>query len=157
MLGVSLASFEFSVFVVEGILIRQILPWLSERRTIVLGFMFKIRIFLVFGFLASGFWALFLAPILALGSVAIPTMRNILANKGEANKQGEIQGIVPSIQSLTVIFATLVLTYVFYASTRPDGQYSCPAPRSCWPLPSLGSLSLILRLYLRAALEQPKL
>ena len=109
------------------------------------------------GFLTSGFWALFLAPISALGSVAIPTMRSILADKGEANKQGEIQGIVPSIQSLTVIFAPLVLTYVFYASTRPDGQYSCPAPRSCWPLPSLGSLSLILRLYLRAALEQPKL
>jgi DHA1 family tetracycline resistance protein-like MFS transporter len=98
MLGVSLASFGISVFVVEGILIRQILHWLGEQRTIVLGFMFNIMIFLMLGFLTSGFWALLLAPISALGSVVNPTMRGILANKGEANQQGEIQGIVSSAQ-----------------------------------------------------------
>ena len=126
MLGVSLASFGISVAVVEGILIRHILPWLGERRTIVLGFIFSIGIFVVLGFLTSGFWALLLAPISALGSVVIPAMRGIFANKAEANQQGEIQGIVSSTQSLAVIFAPLVLTYVFYASTRPDGPIFLP-------------------------------
>ena len=126
MLGVSLASFGISVAVVEGILIRRILPWLGERRTIVLGFIFSIGIFVVLGFLTSGFWALLLAPISALGSVVIPAMRGIFANKAEANQQGEIQGIVSSTQSLAFIFAPLVLTYVFYASTRPDGPIFLP-------------------------------
>jgi len=126
MLGVSLASFGISVAVVEGILIRRILPWLGERRTIVLGFIFSIGIFVVLGFLTSGFWALLLAPISALGSVVIPAMRGIFANKAEANQQGEVQGIVSSTQSLAVIFAPLVLTYVFYASTRPDGPIFLP-------------------------------
>ena len=126
MLGVSLASFGISVAVVEGILIRRILPWLGERRTIVLGFIFSIGIFVVLGFLTSGFWALLLAPISALGSVVIPAMRGIFANKAEANQQGELQGIVSSTQSLAVIFAPLVLTYVFYASTRPDGPIFLP-------------------------------
>ncbi len=126
MLGVCLASFGISVAVVEGILIRRILPWLGERRTIVLGFIFSIGIFVVLGFLTSGFWALLLAPISALGSVVIPAMRGIFANKAEANQQGEIQGIVSSTQSLAVIFAPLVLTYVFYASTRPDGPIFLP-------------------------------
>jgi DHA1 family tetracycline resistance protein-like MFS transporter len=126
MLGVSLASFGISVAVVEGILIRRILPWLGERRTIVLGFIFSIGIFVVLGFLTSGFWALLLAPISALGSVVIPAMRGIFANKAEANQQGEIQGIVSSTQSLAVIFAPLVLSYVFYASTRPDSPIFLP-------------------------------
>jgi len=126
MLGVSLASFGISVAVVEGILIRRILPWLGERRTIFLGFIFSIGIFVVLGFLTSGFWALLLAHISALGSVVIPAMRGIFANKAEANQQGEIQGIVSSTQSLAVIFAPLVLTYVFYASTRPDGPIFLP-------------------------------
>ena len=129
MLGVSLASFGISVAVVEGILIRRILPWLSERRTIVLGFIFSIGIFVVLGFLTSGFWAfwaLLLAPISALGSVVIPTMRSIFAKKAEANQRGEIQGIVSSTQSLAVIFAPLVLTYDFYANTRPDGPIFLP-------------------------------
>ena len=126
MLGVSLASFGISVAVVEGILIRRILPWLGERRTIVLGFIFSIGIFVVLGFLTSGFWALLLAPISALGSVVIPTMRGIFAKKAEANQRREIQGIVSSTQSLAVIFAPLVLTYDFYANTRPDGPIFLP-------------------------------
>ena len=126
MLGVSLASFGISVAAVEGILIRRILPWLGERRTIVLGFIFSIGIFVVLGFLTSGFWALLLTPNSALGSVVIPAMHGIFANKAEANQQGEIQGIVSSTQSLAVIFAPLVLTYVFYASTRPDGPIFLP-------------------------------
>ena len=120
MLGVSLASFGILVAVVEGILIRRILPWLGERRTIVLGFIFRIGIFVVLGFLTSGFWAfwaLLLAPISALGSVVIPAMHGIFAKKAEANQRGEIQGIVSSTQSLAVIFAPLVLTYDFYANT----------------------------------------
>ena len=127
MLGVSLASFGISVAVVEGILIRRILPWLGERRTIVLGFIFRIGIFVVLGFLTSGFWALLLAPISALGSVVIPTMRGIFAKKAEANQRREIQSIVSSTQSLAVIFAPLVLTYDFYANTRPDGPIVLPA------------------------------
>ena len=127
MLGVSLASFGISVAVVEGILIRRILPWLGERRTIVLGFIFSIGIFVVLGFLTSGFWALLLAPISALGSVVIPAMHGIFAKKAEANQRGEIQGIVSSTQSLAVIFAPLVLTYDFYANTRPDGPIVLPA------------------------------
>ena len=129
MLGVSLASFGISVAVVEGILIRRILPWLGERRTIVLGFIFSIGIFVVLGFLTSGFWAfwaLLLAPISALGSVVIPAMHGIFAKKAEANQRGEIQGIVSSTQSLAVIFAPLVLTYDFYANTQPDGPIFLP-------------------------------
>ena len=62
MLGVSLASFGISVAVVEGILIRRILPWLGERRAIVLGFIFSIGIFVVLGFLTSGFWGIVVSP-----------------------------------------------------------------------------------------------
>ncbi|MDE0783178.1 MAG: hypothetical protein OSB34_08350, partial [Planktomarina sp.] len=34
--------------------------------------------------------------------------------------------IVASTQSLAVIFAPLVLTYVFYASTRPENSFNLP-------------------------------
>ena len=111
---------------VEGILIRHILPWLGEQRTIELGLMFNIGIFIVLGLLTSGFWALLLAPISALGSLVIPAMRGIMANKAATNQQGEIQGIISSTQSLAVIFAPLVLTYVFYAGTRPNGPVFLP-------------------------------
>ena len=126
MVSISLASFGISVAVVEGILIRHILPWLGERRTIELGPVFNIRIFIVLGLLTSGFWALLLAPISALGSLVIPAMRGIMANKAATNQQGEIQGIISSTQSLAVIFAPLVLTYVFYAGTPPNGPVFLP-------------------------------
>ena len=126
MVGLSLASFGISVAVVEGLLIRRILPWLGERRTIVIGFMFNIAMFTALGFLTSGFWALIIAPFSALGSVVVPAMRGIMANKAAANQQGEVQGIIASTQSLAVIFAPLVLTYVFYVATRPGGLVFLP-------------------------------
>ena len=126
MVGLSLASFGISVAVVEGLLIRRILPWLGERRTIVIGFMFNIAMFTALGFLTSGFWALIIAPFSALGSVVVPAMRGIMANKAAANQQGEVQGIIASTQSLAVIFAPLVLTYVFYLATRPGGPVFLP-------------------------------
>jgi DHA1 family tetracycline resistance protein-like MFS transporter len=126
MVSISLASFGISIAVVEGILIRHILPWLGERRTIELGPVFNIRIFIVLGLLTSGFWALLLAPISALGSLVIAAMRGIMANKAATKQQGEIQGIISSTQSLAVIFAPLVLTYVFYAGTPPNGPVFLP-------------------------------
>jgi DHA1 family tetracycline resistance protein-like MFS transporter len=81
-----------SVAIVEGLLIRRILPWLGERRTIIIGFMFNIAMFAALGFLTSGFWALIIAPFSALGSIVVPAMRGIMANKAAANQQGEVQG-----------------------------------------------------------------
>jgi DHA1 family tetracycline resistance protein-like MFS transporter len=92
MVSISLASFGISVAVVEGILIRHILPWLGERRTIELGPVFNIRIFIVLGLLTSGFWALLLAPISALGSLVIPAMRGIMANKAATNHKVKSKG-----------------------------------------------------------------
>lgn len=126
MIGLSLASFGISIAVVQGLFIRHIIPKLGERKTIVFGLIFNISVFLVLGFITSAFWAFLLAPVSALGAIVIPAMRGIMANKAEDNQQGEVQGIVASTQSLAVIFAPLVLTYVFYASTRPESSFNLP-------------------------------
>ena len=126
MIGLSLASFGISIAVVQGLFIRHIIPKLGERKTIVFGLVFNISVFLVLGFITSAFWAFLLAPVSALGAIVIPAMRGIMANKAEDNQQGEVQGIVASTQSLAVIFAPLVLTYVFYASTRPESSFNLP-------------------------------
>ena len=126
MIGLSLASFGISIAMVQGLFIRHIIPKLGERKTIVFGLIFNISVFLVLGFITSAFWAFLLAPVSALGAIVIPAMRGIMANKAEDNQQGEVQGIVASTQSLAVIFAPLVLTYVFYASTRPESSFNLP-------------------------------
>ena len=126
MVGVSLASFGISIAIVEGILIRYLLPRFGERRTVVIGFLFNFAIFIILGFITSGFWALLLTPISALGSIVIPAIRGIISNKAKANQQGEVHGIIASTESLAVIFAPLVLTYIFYVSTRSDGAFYLP-------------------------------
>lgn len=126
MIGVSLAAFGISIAVVEGFLIRLILPWLGERKTLIYGFMFNILIFCVLGFIASGFWTLLLTPITALGAIVVPTMRGVIAKKAAADQQGEVQGIVASTQSLAVILSPMVMTYVFFVTTRPDTAFYLP-------------------------------
>jgi len=147
MLGVSLASFGISVAVVEGILIRRILPWLGERRTIVLGFIFSIGIFVVLGFLTSGFWAfwaLLLAPISALGSVVIPTMRGIFAKRPKPTNEVRFKASSHRPHRLQLFLRLWFLLTISMPTPDQMAQYSCPALRSYSPLPSLASLSLCL-------------
>ena len=73
MVGLSLTIFGVAIAVVEGVLIRYLIPGLGERRVMLYGFLFNIGIFTVFGLITSGFWALALAPISALGAVVVPT------------------------------------------------------------------------------------
>ena len=126
MVGLSLTIFGVAIAVVEGVLIRYLIPGLGERRVMLYGFLFNIGIFTVLGLITSGFWALALAPISALGAVVVPTMRGLISKQAGDDAQGEIQGIIASTQSLAIIIAPLVLTNVFFASTRAQTWYYLP-------------------------------
>ena len=49
----------------------------------------------------------------ALGEIATPALRGIMANQVPDNAQGELQGAITSLVSLTAIGAPLLLTRMF--------------------------------------------
>ena len=85
--------------------------------TIVIGIVFDGAAFMLIGLATHGWMAFALSPFFALGGVGMPALQSLMANQVSDDKQGELQGVLASIMSLTAIVGPLVGTGV-YAYTR---------------------------------------
>ncbi|PRY25432.1 DHA1 family tetracycline resistance protein-like MFS transporter [Aliiruegeria haliotis] len=126
MVGLSLGLYGVGYAIVQAGLIRPILRRLGERRTILAGLIFEAGLLVVLGLLTNGTLALILTPISALGSVAIPALQGLMSQRVSDDAQGELQGVITSTISLATILAPLVMTQVFYFSTREGAAFHAP-------------------------------
>ena len=78
------------------------------------------------GVITSGTIALVLTPISAIGSVAVPALQGVMSKRVGDDSQGELQGVITSTISLATILAPLVMTQVFYFSTREGAGFYHP-------------------------------
>ncbi len=126
MVGLSLGLFGIGYTIVQALLVRPFLRLLGEHGTILFGLVFEVAILTALGFVTSGTLALILTPISALGSVAVPALQGVMSRRAGDDAQGELQGVITSTISLATILAPLVMTQVFYLSTRSDAAIHLP-------------------------------
>jgi len=111
--GLSLATFGMAMAVVQGGLIRFIVPKLGESGTVVWGFIFNALAFAALALISNGTVALLLAPLSALGAVVSPTLQSLMSNATSKSRQGELQGVLASTRAIAMIFSPLVMTQIF--------------------------------------------
>ncbi len=126
MVGFSLALIGLLVALVQAGLIRIVNPKLGNHRSAYIGlFLYSIGLFL-FAFASQG-WMMFafLVPY-CLGGIAGPALQAILAGHVSPNEQGELQGTLTSLMSLTSIFGPLIMNNLFYYFTKPNAPVYFP-------------------------------
>lgn len=129
MIGASLAAFGVSMAFVQAVLIRPILRMIGERNAVLLGLGIDIAAFSIMGFLESGWIALALTPLTALGSIAGPAIQGIMSRAASDDQQGELQGTLASVNAVAMIVAPLLMTQTFwYFTTGPAPMYLPGAP-----------------------------
>lgn len=112
-IGYSLAVVGLLVAVVQGGLIRFINPKLGNEKSVYVGLLLYTIGLVLFAF-ASQSWMMFVFLIpYCLGGIAGPALQSIMAARVPANAQGELQGIITSIMSLTAIFGPLLMNNLF--------------------------------------------
>jgi MFS transporter, DHA1 family, tetracycline resistance protein len=120
MIGISLAAVGVLVAAVQGGLIRIVHPKLGNERSVYVGLaLYSIGLFL-FAF-ASQTWMMFafLVPY-CLGGIAGPALQAIISNHVPSNEQGELQGALTSLISITTIIGPLIMTNLFAFFTQPN-------------------------------------
>jgi DHA1 family tetracycline resistance protein-like MFS transporter len=117
MVGLSLAAFGLCHAGAQAFLTGPIAKRFGEIRTIVIGIVFDSTAFVVMGLATHGWVAFALSPLFALGGVGLPALQSLMANQVSDDKQGELQGVLASLASLTAIIGPLVGTTV-YAYTK---------------------------------------
>jgi len=119
MIGISLAVVGLLVGLVQGVLIRVVNPKLGNERSVYIGLSVYAVGLLLFAF-ATQSWMMFafLVPY-CLGGIGGPALQAIISNHVPGNEQGELQGALTSLTSITTIIGPLLMTNVFAYFTQP--------------------------------------
>lgn len=124
--GYSLGFVGLTVAAVQGGLIRVAIPKLGQERSIWIGLVLYGIGLILFG-LANKGWMMFAFMIpYALGGIAGPALQGIMTEQVPRNEQGELQGALTSLMSLSAIFGPWLMTYIFYYFTKPGTTLHFP-------------------------------
>lgn len=126
MVGYSLAVVGVLVSIVQGFLIRVINPKLGQNKSIYLGLLLYAIGLILFG-LAWKDWMMFafLVPY-CLGGIAGPAIQGLISNQVPPTEQGELQGALTSLISLTSIIGPLIMNNLFAYATAKDSWFFLP-------------------------------
>ena len=113
LVGYSLGFIGILAAIVQGGLIRIIIPKFGKVNSLYLGMSFYIIGLLLFT-IADESWMVFAFAIpLSLGGLCGPALQGIMTNQIPDNEQGEFQGGITSLISLTSIIGPLLMTNLF--------------------------------------------
>ena len=125
-IGISLAVVGFMFAIVQGVLIRRIIPKLGQERSVYLGLGLYSFGLLLFAFATQGWMMYAFTVIYCLGAIAGPALQGIMSGVVPANAQGELQGGFTSLMSLTSIFGPVVMNNLFAYFTASDAPVYFP-------------------------------
>lgn len=127
LVGYSLGFIGLLIALVQGGLIRVVIPKIGQERSIWVGLILYSIGMLLFG-LANQSWMMFAYMIpYSLGGIAGPALQGVMTNEVPANEQGELQGGLTSLMSLSSIFGPWFMTYIFYFFTSGKAPMYLPA------------------------------
>lgn len=112
-IGFSLAFVGLMVVVVQGGLIRWTIPKFGQKRSAFIGLFFYASGFLLFGFASEGWMMFAFTVVYTLGGIAGPALQGIMSNQVPDSAQGELQGGLTGLTSLTTIIGPLIMTTIF--------------------------------------------
>jgi DHA1 family tetracycline resistance protein-like MFS transporter len=124
--GVSLTTFGLGMAIVQGGLIRVIIPMLGEWRTIVVGLTVATLGYASFAIAWEGWMIYALIPMTALGLLTNPALQGILSKATPDDAQGEMQGVLTGIGAIASIISPLMMTSVFGYFTRAGAEIYAP-------------------------------
>lgn len=124
--GYSLGFVGLTVAIVQGWLIRLLIPKLGQNNSVYLGLLLNSLGLLLFAF-ASNSWMMFafIVPY-SLGGIAGPALQGIISGNVPPSEQGELQGALTSLMSATSIVGPPLMTTIFAKFTQPSAPIVFP-------------------------------
>lgn len=125
--GYSLAFVGTVMAFAQGVLTRVMIPWFGgERRAAAAGMTAAVVAYLGYALVPAG-WMMYVVSLsTAVFALTYPSMNALASQQIPANAQGELQGAVASLYSLSSIFGPPLMTQVFGYFSRADATVHFP-------------------------------
>lgn len=158
MVGISLAAVGVMVGAVQAGLTRVINPRIGNEKSIYLGLSLYVIGLVLFAFATEG-WMMFafLVPY-CLGGISGPSLQSVISGHVPSNQQGELQGALTSLMSLTTIIGPLIMNSSFTYFTSDKAPFQFPGIHFI-----IGAVCILLSIYIayrvlsREKKERPEL
>ncbi len=124
--GFSLAFVGLMMAIVQGGLTRILIPRLGPVRSIYIGMSIALVSYLSYAFASAGYQMYIIMFVFSISGIAGPSIQGMVANQVPADAQGELQGGLTALMSVTAIIGPLLMTQLFHLSTRPGQQFQFP-------------------------------
>lgn len=144
--GLSLAFVGLMVAIVQGGLIRVIIPKVGQEKALFVGLIINAFGLVAFG-LASAPWMMYAIMVpFAFGGLAGPAFQGIISSQVNDSEQGELQGALTSLNSVAAIIGQPLMLWLFRSFTAQDTSFYFPgAPFVLGAVLTIISIFLTLR------------
>lgn len=111
--GLSLAFVGITNALTQVLLPRYVIPKLGEQRSFIVGVVISAIGYAMFGLLTQGWMAYPAIAVFAFSGITFPALQSIISKSTAANEQGELQGSLISLGSISAIAAPFFFTQIF--------------------------------------------
>ncbi|WP_299839037.1 TCR/Tet family MFS transporter [uncultured Paracoccus sp.] len=125
-IGLSLGAYGICAALVMLLVLPRAIRILGEWRAALLGMAVSAAGLMAFGLAWQGWMIYVVIAASALEALADPPLRSIAAAKVPPSAQGELQGAMTSLSSLTTIVGPLLFTQVFFRFTGENAVVEVP-------------------------------
>lgn len=124
MTGLSLALVGVMAMIVQGGLVRLLMPKLGEKRAVLIGVGVGAVELALFGLVPNG-WMMF--PVIVIGSlagIATPAIQGLISRSVGDDEQGAVQGSLRSLSSVASFIGPFLMTglYAWFISDKAPAQ-----------------------------------
>lgn len=126
MIGYSLGVIGVCIMIVQGLIVRVVIPKIGQEKSVFVGLAFYTLGFVLFAY-ASTTWMMFaFTAVYCLGGIAGPSIQGLISTHVPANEQGELQGALTSLMSATSVIGPLLMTNIFAFFTTKNAPIYFP-------------------------------
>ncbi len=126
MVGISLSIVGIMVAIVQGGLIRILIPKLGEKKSVIYGMVMYFLGMLLFALAQNTTMMLSFIAVYTLGGIGGPTMQGIMSRQVPMNQQGELNGGITSMIALTSVLGPLIMNNLFAYFTSNEAPIELP-------------------------------
>jgi MFS transporter, DHA1 family, tetracycline resistance protein len=150
--GYSLAWVGLTMAIAQGVLTGKLVPWMGgERRAALIGMAGAILAYVGYALVPQG-WMMYVVSLLTfIFALVYPSMNALASQRTPANAQGELQGAIASLYSVSAIVGPPLMTQIFASFSRTDGAVYFPGAAFI----AAAALTLASALLLARALRVP--
>jgi DHA1 family tetracycline resistance protein-like MFS transporter len=113
-MGLSLAGYGVFHAAAQAVLPGPVTRWVGERNALLMGMACEAVALVITGFATQGWIVFALLPLYGVSGIGIPALQSLATRQADADKQGQLQGVMASIVSLASIFGPLYFAGFYF-------------------------------------------